>query len=129
MGQIKDLTKQAHDNAVRHGFYEKEPSFGDLIARICCELSEAMEDYINKDIVNLKYYSCPLCEANACDDSCDCEECNYENKKPEGVPSELADAVIVIFSMCGHYGIDLESAIIDKMEYNKTRPYKHGREG
>jgi len=34
MGQIKDLIKQAHDNAVRHGFYEKEPSFGDLISLI-----------------------------------------------------------------------------------------------
>jgi len=24
------------------------------------------------------------------------------------------------------YGIDLEAAIAEKMEYNKTRPFKHG---
>ncbi len=42
------------------------------------------------------------------------------------IPFELADIVIRVFDMCGHYGIDLESAIREKMEYNKKRPYKHG---
>lgn len=48
------------------------------------------------------------------------------DEKPEGVPSELADVVIRIADMCGLYGIDLEAAIIEKMAYNKSRPYRHG---
>ena len=28
--------------------------------------------------------------------------------------------------MCGHYGIDLEAALIEKHEFNKTRPFRHG---
>lgn len=51
-----------------------------------------------------------------------------ENGKPEGVPSELADAVIRCFDMADYYGIDLEKAIIEKAESNKSRPYKHNKE-
>lgn len=49
-----------------------------------------------------------------------------ENGKPEGVAPELADAVIRIFDLCGMLGLDLGSAIIDKMAHNATRPHRHG---
>lgn len=39
---------------------------------------------------------------------------------------ELADIVIRVFDLCGLEEIDLEAAINKKMEYNKTRSYKHG---
>ena len=39
---------------------------------------------------------------------------------------ELADAIIRIADMCGAYGLDLEEALTKKMEYNKSRPYRHG---
>ncbi len=48
--------------------------------------------------------------------------------KPEGVPIELADVMIWCMDMADYYGIDLESAILTKMEFNRTRPYKHGKE-
>jgi len=44
----------------------------------------------------------------------------------ENYVEELADVCIRIFDLCGSEGIDLESAILKKMEYNKTRSYKHG---
>lgn len=47
--------------------------------------------------------------------------------KPEGVPSELADAVIRVMDFCGRYGINLEEAIETKAKYNKTREHKHGK--
>lgn len=46
--------------------------------------------------------------------------------KPEGFVVELADAVIRIFHLAGLLGLDLEGAIRTKMEYNRTRPYRHG---
>ena len=42
------------------------------------------------------------------------------------MPSELADVVIRIGDICGYYGIDLEVAIQEKLEYNKSRSYRHG---
>ena len=44
----------------------------------------------------------------------------------ENFAEELADVCIRIFDLCGAKDIDLETAIERKMEYNKTRPYKHG---
>lgn len=46
--------------------------------------------------------------------------------KPIGTAVELADALIRIFDLCGFYGIPLEEALLVKMQYNKTRPYRHG---
>ena len=40
---------------------------------------------------------------------------------------EIADTVIRIFDMCEGFGIDLERHIELKLEYNRTRPYKHGK--
>ena len=49
-----------------------------------------------------------------------------EYRKPEGIPSELADVIIRIFDYCGYAGIDIEKAIKEKDEFNKSRPYRHG---
>jgi len=43
---------------------------------------------------------------------------------PNSFEAELADIVIRIASYCGLEHIDLERAIIEKMEYNQTRNYK-----
>jgi NTP pyrophosphatase (non-canonical NTP hydrolase) len=47
--------------------------------------------------------------------------------KPEGVPSELADVVIRVLDFCFTEGIDLETIIEEKLAYNATRAYKHGK--
>jgi NTP pyrophosphatase (non-canonical NTP hydrolase) len=44
----------------------------------------------------------------------------------ENFKEELADVCIRIFDLCGLKGIDLEKAITKKMDYNKSRTYKHG---
>lgn len=49
------------------------------------------------------------------------------SKKPEGVPAELADIAIRVFDTAEAWHIDLEQEIIGKMDFNETRPPKHGR--
>lgn len=46
--------------------------------------------------------------------------------KPEGVPIEIADCIIRLGDLCGLLGIDLQTALKIKAEYNRTRPYRHG---
>lgn len=104
---ISELVKQAHETAIRKGWYEEPRTFGEMIALCHSELSEALEDYRNGNEPDHIW----LDEING---------------KLRGIPIELADVMIRIFDMCGHYDIDLELAIAEKMEYNKTRPYKHG---
>ena len=49
-----------------------------------------------------------------------------EHKPKEEVAEELADCCIRIFDYCGRKRIDLEKAILEKIERNKKRPYRHG---
>ena len=41
---ISDIIQRAHDNAVKHGFWDPAPEFGTAIALIHSELSEALEE-------------------------------------------------------------------------------------
>ncbi|MCK9604703.1 MAG: hypothetical protein M0R66_10140 [Candidatus Omnitrophica bacterium] len=43
------------------------------------------------------------------------------------IAEELADCCIRIFDYCGARKINLEKALLKKIEYNKTRPYRHGK--
>lgn len=133
--EINELVKKAHDNAVKHGFWEPPLPFGTAIALIHSELSEALEE--EREGRPLIWYQCKEAEGFemcAPEDETDClmfgkeRLCGYRNQKPEGVAVELADAVIRIADLCGHLGIDLDAVIRLKMTYNEGRPYKHGKQ-
>ena len=47
--------------------------------------------------------------------------------KPEGVPSEIADIVIRCFDFAATEGFDLGQIILEKLAYNETRPFMHGK--
>lgn len=101
---INELVEKAHETAVKHGFWDRPPEIGTSIALIHSELSEALEEV---RAAKPRLY--------------------YNGNKPEGVSIELADAVIRVADLCGYLGIDLNEAVEIKMEYNKSRPYKHGK--
>lgn len=114
---LTDFAKEVHENAVAHGWWSEERTFGEIIALCHSELSEALEEYRNKK--PLFYFV----ETNGFMVT-DIEELRHE--KPEGISTELADCIIRILDFCGAAGIDIEEVIKRKHEYNKTRPYRHG---
>lgn len=42
-------------------------------------------------------------------------------------PIEFADVVIRVMDFCRQYELPLSGAIIAKHEFNKTRPFLHGK--
>lgn len=47
-------------------------------------------------------------------------------RKPIGIPSELADIIIRVGHIAAKRGVDLDRALYEKMEYNRTREFRHG---
>jgi NTP pyrophosphatase (non-canonical NTP hydrolase) len=135
LNQIRD---EIHKNAVDHGWWDEERSFGEIIALCHSELSEALEEYRNGR--PLIWHACiPTDPIAGCRNMVHCNskmsrigcikpaaDCQYKDKKPEGIAIELADCIIRILDYCGKEGIDIEEAIRLKHEYNKTRTYRHG---
>jgi len=104
---INGMAQEAFDNAEAHGFHDNEGAvnFGELIALIHAEASEALED-----------------------DRAGRTELTFdENGKPHGVGQELADIVIRVGHTAVRRGIDLQEMVRMKQAYNRTRPYKHGK--
>jgi len=54
-------------------------------------------------------------------------EAMRNHSKKEAIAEELADCCIRIFDYCGAHKIDLDKALRKKIEYNKIRPYRHGK--
>jgi hypothetical protein len=48
-------------------------------------------------------------------------------RKPEGVPSEIADGIIRGFDYFHRNKIDGAGIIVEKLIYNASRPFKHGK--
>lgn len=99
-------------------------SFPEFIALVHSECSEALEEFRgNKGITEIWYSE--LVEHDGISYRRPCTA-DTPGAKPEGIPSELADVLIRIFHYCGENNIDLGSAVLDKLAYNRTRAHKHG---
>jgi NTP pyrophosphatase (non-canonical NTP hydrolase) len=130
---LNELAKQIYDNASEKGWHDKPVAFGDAITNIHGELSEAWEDYRNNKPLNEVFYKCKSKQVccNMKDGIClTAPFCNYitrcQHAKPCGIPSEFADVLIRVLDNCYMYDIDIDKVVQEKMEFNKTRPFKHG---
>jgi hypothetical protein len=50
-----------------------------------------------------------------------------ENGKPEGPATEIIDAVIRELHLLHKMGVDIDALLRRKLEFNKGRPFRHGR--
>ena len=126
---LNELSKEIHENAVNHGWWSEPRNLLEIAALCHSELSEAVEEYrAGRPLV---YHKCESPEHECLemeDATCNC----YEDKcigfgKPEGVAVEMADCLIRILDWFGHEELDVDAIVREKMEYNKRRPYKHGK--
>lgn len=122
---LADMQVEVFTNNVEKGWYDDTRTFGDEIALLHSEASEAL-DYYRK--IGLTSRTDPVQHHRACqlqeykDGSCTCGVVG----KPTDVASEFADVFIRLLDIAHRYSVDLEFEYERKMAYNRTRPYKHG---
>ena len=114
---ITELIKEAYQNAVEKGFHKNKQNISELLMLIVTELGEACEALRkNKKTVNDAAIIHPL------------DLKYFEIFVKDTFEDEIADCFIRLADLCGYLDIDIEKHIIAKMEYNKTREKKHGKE-
>lgn len=114
---LTGMMQEVYENTVAKGWYDKERSFGDMVALLHSEVSEALEAFRDRGLEAAEEHYDVRC---AMGNDCRC------TPKPIGVGSELADVFIRLLDTCHRYGIDLANEYEKKMTYNRTRPYRHG---
>jgi NTP pyrophosphatase (non-canonical NTP hydrolase) len=108
---IAEMTEKVRAVNTEKGWRTGGNTFGDYIALLHSELSEALEAYRDHRL----------------EDATDYNRCNAAGlSKPEGVGSEFADVLIRLLDVADIYGIDLAAEFDRKVAYNETRPYQHG---
>ena len=105
---MQDFTKRAHQTAISKGWWDGVDDADAIVPEKLClihsEVSEALESYRNgEDMLWITDFG-----------------------KPEGLLAELADVVIRCADLSEALGLDLGSAMSAKMDYNDTRPHRHG---
>lgn len=119
---LNELAKEIHDNAVAHGWWDEDRSFGDIVALCHSELSEALEEYrANRPMAYTVFQSGPGATADLITDMS-----VWGKDKPEGIAVEMIDCIIRILDWCAKEGVDVDKLLYAKHQYNRTRPYRHG---
>lgn len=111
-----NLAKEIHELAKEKGWHSFDETEDRFVERACNnlhdEVSELHEAWRNNELRNLCDKASGMIEAGLEPLTC--------------LEEELADIVIRVLDNAVRLGVDIESAVFRKHEYNKTRPHRHG---
>lgn len=114
---LNDLRDAIYDDAVVHGLWE---STDYTVQNFIDEQERAFNPFDKTDEVLRSWAMEPIRK--------EVDELEMASESEEEYAEELADVIIASLSVAGKLGIDIDAAVRRKMEINKARPWKHGKE-
>lgn len=129
-GTLNDLADEINATAVEHGFWPKEGrNMGEMLMLAVSELAEALEEHrAGRPNVWFQHKGgCswfgvrPELSTEVEPKSCTCIP------KPEGLAVEIADCLIRCLDTLRSLNVDIDRVVAQKMAYNASRPFKHGK--
>ena len=113
---LNDLRDAIYEDAVAHGLWEST----DYTVKECIEEAiQEGEPADQEEMMRGWAMETIRREVNELEDA---------SADAEAYAEELADVIIASLSVAGKLGIDIDAAVRRKMEINKARPWKHGKE-
>lgn len=127
------IQEEVHINSVQHGFWETSPegrvltglrNKAEMMALEHSEISERLEAVraAGKSKITHGENNPPRVGSNG-------EFIPMDEHCPDFTSEEIecADLLIRLFDYCQAFNIRLAEAVFAKHQYNKSRPYKHGK--
>ena len=114
---LNTLRDAIYEDAVAHGLWE---STDYTVQNFLDEQERACTPFDKTDEVLRSWAMEPIRK--------EVDELEMASESEEEYAEELADVIIMCLSVAGKLGIDIDAAMKRKMEINKGRPWKHGKE-
>lgn len=114
---LEQMEEEVYRTNVANGWFEDGRTFGDDIALLHSEVSEAFEAFRDHGLDDVTVGTTYATQA---------EVDAAPPVKPEGVGSEFADILVRLLDSSRRHGINLRSEYVRKIAFNKTRGHKHG---
>ena len=119
---LNTLRDAIYEDAVAHGLWEKTDNTVQSIIEYYQELER-------DNLLCVPYYQDKVMRVQAAKIVGEEQaELEFSSEDEEAYAEELADVIIASLSVAGKLGIDIDAAVRRKMEINKERPWKHGKE-
>ena len=105
------------------GFWDEDRNVGETLMLVVTELSEAME--VHRKTGDIRLNSAAIKTVSGVSE--DLFPSTFVMLAKDTFGDEIADALIRLFDLAGGFGIDLDFHVSQKLRYNATREYKHGK--
>ena len=114
---LNTLRDAIYEDAVAHGLWERTD---DTVQLILYSIKRDDRTTANREKITREWATKII--------SLEIDELLASVEYEADYADELADVIIASLSVAGKLGIDIDKAVRRKMEINRARPWKHGKE-
>jgi NTP pyrophosphatase (non-canonical NTP hydrolase) len=123
---LNALAERIYKNAKKHGFHKKGENIPEKLMLIVSEVGEACEALRRGKRFGGKFDVGKVKELISAFKG-DLPDEIFEAAVKDTFEDEIADAIIRLLDLAHSVGMDVDFHVREKMKYNESRPFRHGK--